>query len=179
MEGCDLSVVVPVYGCVGCIDELVGRLTAALTDVGDLGSGFRRRPQPDGSWDKLEPLARTNPRVRTMGLSRNFRQHAAILAGLTETRGDLVVVMDCDLQDPQEEIPRLLARSREGYDVVLTERDQRRQAWYRRLGARLYLRGRDVLLGQQMSTEYSTLSVLSRRSSTRLWRSATTIGSTC
>jgi dolichol-phosphate mannosyltransferase len=70
--------------------------------------------------------------------------------------------MDCDLQDPPEEIPRLLATAREGYDVVLARRDRRRQPWHRRFGGYIYFRARNLLLGQAMDTEYSTLSVISR-----------------
>jgi polyisoprenyl-phosphate glycosyltransferase len=117
---------------------------------------------PDEAWSLLEELAQCDSRVRALRLSRNFGQHAAITAGLAEAKGRWVVVMDCDLQDPPEEIPRLLATAQEGYDVVLTQRDQRRQAWHRRVGARVYFRVRNVLLGQTMDTEYSTLSVISR-----------------
>jgi polyisoprenyl-phosphate glycosyltransferase len=162
-ERCDLSVVVPVYGCVGCLDALYARLCTSLSEVGDWEIVFVDDRSPDDSWSKLEPLARSDPRVHALRLSRNFGQHAAITAGLSEATGDCVVVMDCDLQDPPEEIPRLLAALRDGYDIVLTERDQRRQSWHRRVGARFYFKGRNVLLGQEMNTEYSTLSVLSRK----------------
>lgn len=153
----------PVYGCGPCVDALYRRVVAALDRVEQWELVLVDDRSPDDAWPKLESLARHDRRVRALRLSRNFGQHAAITAGLTEAGGDLVVVMDCDLQDPPEEIPRLLSVAREGYDIVLTERDQRRQAWHRRVGARLYFRARNVLLGQQMNTEYSTLSVLSRK----------------
>jgi dolichol-phosphate mannosyltransferase len=117
---------------------------------------------PDDAWSVVQQLASTDKHVRALRLSRNFGQHAAITAGLAEARGTWVVVMDCDLQDPPEEIPRLLATAKEGYDVVLTRRDQRRQAWYRLVGARAYFRVRNILLGQTMDTEFATLSVISR-----------------
>lgn len=158
----ELSVVVPVYGCAGCLQALHQRLCASLGDQFDWELVFVDDRSPDDAWDHLEELVRLDGRVRAVRLSRNFGQHAAITAGLAETRGRWVVVMDCDLQDPPEEIPRLLAKAREGYDVVLTQRDQRRQSWHRRVGARAYFRARNALLGQTMDSEYSTLSVISR-----------------
>jgi glycosyltransferase involved in cell wall biosynthesis len=162
MKRCELSVVVPVYGCANCIAALYQRLCSTLGDAWEWEVVFVDDRSPDGAWELLADLAHRDERVRALRLSRNFGQHAAITAGLAEARGRWVAVMDCDLQDPPEELPRLLALAREGHDVVLTRRDQRRQAWHRRVGARLYFRIRNVLLGQTMDTEYSTLSVISR-----------------
>jgi glycosyltransferase involved in cell wall biosynthesis len=156
-----VSVIVPVYGCAGCLVALHDRLAAAL-GTADWELVLVDDCSPDGSWSILEELSENDERVRAIALSRNFGQHAAITAGLAEARGDWAVVMDCDLQDPPEEIPRLLAKAREGYDVVLTKRDRRRHSWYRRIAARAYYRGCSVLLGQPMSSDYSTLSVVSR-----------------
>lgn len=159
-----ISVVVPVYGCVGCLAPLLERLHRALESYPQWEVIFIDDRSPDGAWELITQLASRDPRVRGVRLSRNFGQHAAITAGLAESSGSWVVVMDCDLQDPPEEIPRLIATAGEGdYDVVLTQRDQRRQAWHRRVGARLYFRARNVLMGQTMDTEYSTLSVISRK----------------
>jgi polyisoprenyl-phosphate glycosyltransferase len=159
----ELSVVVPVYGCVDCLEALVRRLHETLdTAEPSWEVVLVDDASPDGSWPRLRELSRTDPKVRALSLSRNFGQHAAITAGLAEAGGRWVVVMDCDLQDPPEEIPRLLETARSGYDVVLTRRDQRRQAWHRRVGARVYFRARNVLLDTKVDTEYSTLSVISR-----------------
>jgi glycosyltransferase involved in cell wall biosynthesis len=159
----ELSIVVPVYGCADCLTALYERVAAALdaTDP-DWELVLIDDASPDGAWELMCALAARDRRVRSLRLSRNFGQHAAITAGLAESRGRWVAVMDCDLQDPPEEIPRLLATAREGYDVVLTRRDQRRQAWHRRVGARIYFRLRNHLLGTKVDTEYSMLSVISR-----------------
>jgi dolichol-phosphate mannosyltransferase len=161
MDRCEVSVIVPVYGCAGCLVALHDRLATVLSTA-DWELVLVDDCSPDGSWSILEELSENDERVRALRLSRNFGQHAAITAGLAEARGDWVVVMDCDLQDPPEEIPRLLATAREGYDVVLTKRDRRRHSWYRRIAARGYYRARSVLLGQSMRSDYSTLSVVSR-----------------
>src|SRR5207237_9489251 len=95
---------------------------------------------PDGSWQVLRELTTIDSRVCAIRLSRNFGQHAAITAGLAASRGRWVVVMDCDLQDLPEEIPRLYAKALEGYDVVLCRREERRQSLPRRLAASSYFR---------------------------------------
>jgi len=96
-------------------------------------------------------------------LSRRFGQHAAITAGLSKASGRWVVVMDCDLEDPPEEIPRLLATAREGYDVVLSRRSSERRSRFRRLAARAYFRVRRTFIRLDVDPDYCTLSVLSRR----------------
>jgi glycosyltransferase involved in cell wall biosynthesis len=161
MDRCEVSVIVPVYGCAGCLVALHARLAAVL-GTADWELVLVDDCSPDGSWSILEELSENDERVRALRLSRNFGQHAAITAGLAEARGNWVVVMDCDLQDPPEEIPRLLQAAREGYEVVLTKRDRRRHSLYRRLAAGGYYRARNLLLGQSMSSDYSTLSVVSR-----------------
>ena len=79
----------------------------------------------DNSWQLIERLTATDARVRGVQFSRNFGQHYGITAGLDLCRGDWVVVMDCDLQDQPEEIPRLYAKAMEGYEVVLARRGVR------------------------------------------------------
>jgi dolichol-phosphate mannosyltransferase len=153
-----------VYGCAASVEALHSRLDATLRQAGvSWELVFVDDDSPDGAWEGLEQLAARDARVRALQMSRNFGQHAAITAGLQEARGDAVVVMDCDLQDPPEDIPRLLAAAQEGYDVVLSKRDRRRQALYRRVGARLYFRARNALLGTKVDPEYSTLSLISRK----------------
>src|SRR5947209_7476071 len=125
----DLSVVVPVYGCAGCLEALherVGRSVSSFTDSYELVLVDDR--STDGGWEVLERLARADGHVRAFRLSRNFGQHAAITAGLSQCRGRWAVVMDCDLQESPEDIPRLWAAAGEGYDVVRTVRRGRRHS---------------------------------------------------
>ena len=160
----ELSVVIPVYGCAGCLDALHQRLHAALDGaVPDWEVVYVDDASPDGSWEKLEELALTDPSVRALRLSRNFGQHAAITAGLAESRGRWTAVMDCDLEDRPEELPGMLRLAHEqGAEVVLTKRAHRRQPWHRRLAARGYFRLRNALLGTKVDPEHATLSVVSR-----------------
>src|ERR671936_807282 len=105
----ELSVVVPVYRCVECLAVLHERLIRTLEPTVDsFELVFVDDRSPDDSWTLLEDLAERDTRVRAIRLSRNFGQHAAITAGLAEAQDAWTVVMDCDLQDPPEEIPRPL-----------------------------------------------------------------------
>ena len=164
MTDVELSVVVPVYKCAECLGSLRDRLVRVLDSaVSSFELVFVDDRSPDDSWTVLRELAEADQRIRAVRLSRNFGQHAAITAGLAACRGSWVVVMDCDLQDPPEEIPRLLAKAGEGYDVVLSKRVGRKQAWFRRVAGRAYFRLRNFFMRMDMSTEYSSLSLLSRK----------------
>ena len=157
----ELSVVVPVYGCGDCLVALHDRLTrsvATITDRYELV--FVDDRSLDEGWSLLQRLARADARVRAVRLSRNFGQDAAITAGLSEARGNRVVVMDCDLQEAPEDIPRLWTAAQEGYDVVRTIRRGRRHAPLKRWGSRLYRR---LTLEIETRADYSTLSLISRR----------------
>ncbi|HEY0631827.1 MAG TPA: glycosyltransferase family 2 protein [Thermoleophilaceae bacterium] len=160
----ELSVVVPVYGCADCVGALYRRLVDALEEVTDrFELIFVDDRSPDGAWEALLSLAPDDPRVRRFRLARNFGQHAAITAGLSQSRGAWTVVIDCDMQDPPEEIPRLYSIAKSGYDFVLTKRLSRSQPWLRRVAGRAYFRMRNVFLKTDMDTEYATLSILSRK----------------
>lgn len=160
----DLSVVIPVYGCDSCLPALCERLHRAIEPLtSDFELIFVEDRSPDDSWAVLQELARQSPAIRLLRLSRNFGQHAAITAGLAESSGRRVVVMDCDLQDEPEQIPRLWAEADKGYDVVLSRRRRRRQSLLRRVTGSVYYRIRNVLAQSDMYTNYTNLSLLSRK----------------
>jgi glycosyltransferase involved in cell wall biosynthesis len=155
-----LSVVVPVYGCGPCLQALHERLTrsvAAITDRYELV--FVDDRSVDDGWEMLQRLARSDGHVRAFRLSRNFGQDAAITAGLAQARGRRTVVMDCDLQEAPEDIPRLWAAAEEGYEVVRTIRRGRRHSRFKRWTSRLYRR---LTLESGTHPDYSTLSLISR-----------------
>jgi undecaprenyl-phosphate 4-deoxy-4-formamido-L-arabinose transferase len=134
-----VSVVVPVFNEEANLEEFLRRLTAVMDGLGELfevilvDDGSR-----DGSLEILKTWAARRPdRLRVLELSRNFGQHQAILAGFRDVTGDAVVTLDADLQNPPEEIPKLLARFEEGYDVVGGVRRNRQDSWARRLASAL------------------------------------------
>jgi polyisoprenyl-phosphate glycosyltransferase len=159
-----LSVVVPVYGCAGCLQALHRRIAASLDGVvGDWELVLIDDRSPDGSWEQIAALAERDPHVVGVRLSRNFGQHAAITAGLARARGDWVAVMDCDLQDPPEELPRLWEKAMEGHHVVLARRKGKQLAWHRRLSARVYFSVLGRMTGTRFDGEYGSFSVISRK----------------
>lgn len=119
----DISVVVPVYGCKDAIPELHRRLTSVLSEMADEYEIILVNDAcPQDSWSAIKELCQRDTHVVGIELSRNFGQQKAITAGLDYSTGSWVVVMDCDLQDRPEEIPRLYAKAQEGFDVVFARR---------------------------------------------------------
>ncbi len=134
-----ISVVVPVYRAEHCLDELYLRLKEALESISpDFEIVLVEDCGGDNSWQVIERLAASDPRVRGIQFSRNFGQHYGITAGLDHCRGEWVVVMDCDLQDRPEEIPRLYAKAQEGYDIVLARRTMRQDPPLKRITSLLF-----------------------------------------
>lgn len=159
-----ISVVVPVYGCVGCLDILCDRLKQCLAS---LTSRFEiilvDDRSPDNAWPVIAELQLQHPEVRGIRLSRNFGQHIAITAGLAAVQGDYAVVMDCDLQDPPEIIPKIFAKLNEGYDLVLARRAKRTHSGFRLLAARAYFGLISRFTEENIDGSYGTFSMLSRK----------------
>ncbi len=156
-----LSVVVPVYGCADCLHALHARLTDSAVQITDRYElVFVDDRSLDGGWEILQGLAGQDEHVRAFRLSRNFGQDAAITAGLAQAAGQWAVVMDCDLQEAPEDIPRLWAAAGEGYDLVRTTRRGWRHSAFRRWASRTYRR---LTLETDVRPDYSNLSLLSRR----------------
>jgi polyisoprenyl-phosphate glycosyltransferase len=162
-ESLELSVVVPVYGCAGCLEALISRVTAvAATITSAYEIILVDDRSPDGAWEKIEALAAVDRRVRGLRLSRNFGQHSALTAAFAESRGRWTVALDCDLQDAPEDIARLYAKAQEGYDIVLGRRVRRGHSWFRRAGAALYFKMLRAFTKVDINGEYGTYSIVSR-----------------
>lgn len=136
-----ISVVIPVYRAEACLEELYRRLRTVLEPVStDFEIVLVEDCGGDGSWQLIRDLARRDSRVKGIQFSRNFGQHYGITAGLDHCDGDWVVVMDCDLQDRPEEIPRLYAKAQEGFDVVFARRGKRSDPPLKRMASWLFYR---------------------------------------
>jgi undecaprenyl-phosphate 4-deoxy-4-formamido-L-arabinose transferase len=130
-------VVIPVYNSEAILPELVPKLLAVLADVGrrfevvlvNDGSG-------DQSWHVIEALVLQHGVVRGINLMRNYGQHNALLCGIRAVRYDVIVTMDDDMQHPPEEIPKLLTKLAEGYDVVYGTPVQEQHGIWRNLASR-------------------------------------------
>ena len=134
-----LSVVIPLFNEEATLIELHGRLRAVLAMIGAASEiVFVDDGSTDGTFAALTAIAAGDRSVRVVKLARNYGQTAALAAGFDEARGDTIVAMDGDLQHAPEDLPRLLAKLDEGYDVVSGWRQRRvDNFWTRRLPSRV------------------------------------------
>lgn len=164
------SVVVPIYNEEENIPELYGRLTTAMerlcNEAGCRTDGFEIILVDDGSrdrsWELIRGLHERDARVRGISFSRNFGHHIAVTAGLDIAEGDVVVMMDGDLQDPPEEIAKLYRKFREGFDIVYGIRRERKDPLAKRASSSLFWWILRRFSGVEMPAEQTMLRVLSR-----------------
>lgn len=159
-----ISVVIPVYKAEDCLGELYRRLTASLeTITPDFEIILVEDCGGDRSWPLVVDLAKQDVRVKGIQFSRNFGQHYGITAGLDHCDGDWVVVIDCDLQDRPEEIPRLYAKAQEGYDVVLARRGRRNDPVAKRFTSWLFYKVFSYLADMDYDGETGNFRIVSRK----------------
>ena len=159
-----ISVVIPVYKADDCLEELYRRLASVLSSISeDYEIIFVEDCGGDKSWTLIEALSKKDNRVVGLQFSRNFGQHYGITAGLDTCDGDWVVVMDCDLQDRPEEIPRLYAKAQEGFEVVLARRGRRQHALLKRLASRLFYSTLNYLADMRYDAEVGNFRIISRK----------------
>lgn len=163
MTECHISVVIPVYKAERCLNELYSRLNSSLENISkhyevilveDCGG--------DNSWNIIQELSKADARVKGLQFSRNFGQHYGITAGLDVASGDWVVVMDCDLQDAPEEIPRLYAKAQEGYDIVLASRTNRQDKFFKKLTSKMFYRVLSYLADTEYDGSHGNFRIMSK-----------------
>ena len=159
-----ISVVIPVYKAEECLHDLYRRLFSALSPISkDFEILMVEDCGGDRSWDFICELSRQDSRVRGFRFSRNFGQHYGITAGIDNARGDWLVVMDCDLQDQPEEIPRLYKKALEGFDVVLALRRERKDPLFKRLSSYLFFKLFRYLSGLDYNGDAGNFRIISRK----------------
>lgn len=138
-DKCLLTVVSPVYRGEKMVHELVRRIKESVSLITDNYNVILVNDcSPDDSWSMILKECVEDSRVKGINLSRNFGQHNAITAGLSFSKGDWVVVLDCDLQDRPEEIPNLYNKAIEGYDIVYAQRIERHDKYLKRLSSSMF-----------------------------------------
>jgi dolichol-phosphate mannosyltransferase len=159
------SLVGPVYNEAETLPLFVERLTGVMDGLGepwelllvDDGS-------TDGSTERIRELARQDPRVRPVIFARNFGHQLAVTAGLDYSRGRAVIILDTDLQDPPEVIPDLVARWREGYEVVYAVRTEREgETWFKKLTAAVFYRLINRITDVQIPLDTGDFRLLDRK----------------
>ena len=137
----EISVVIPIYNEEENLPVLYQRLTAALKGMGrNYEIVFVDDGSRDLSFDCMNHLAKEDPMITIIELSRNFGHQVAISAGLDYARGKGVIVMDADLQDPPEFLPPLITKWKEGHDVVYATRKDRKEGWLKRMAYAAFYR---------------------------------------
>jgi glycosyltransferase involved in cell wall biosynthesis len=159
-----LSVVIPVYNESSLIDELVRRVKTnvkLITDdyeiiIVDDGS-------QDNTWNSIENEAKSENRIKGIKFSRNFGHHYAITAGLHNSTGEWVVVMDGDLQDRPEVIPELYRKAKDGFDVVFVSRQNRPEKLYYRIAQKIFYWILRSLSGIDFDSRQANFSIINKK----------------
>ena len=155
-----ISIVSPVYRAEKILPILVSEINLVMERIGeDYEIILVDDRSPDNSWEVMKVLSSQNPKIKSIRLSRNFGQHSAIFAGLTKTKGDWVVVMDCDMQDQPKEIAKLYKKALEGYDIVLGQRENRKDKFLKKLTSKLFYKVFNYLSGANSDNNVANIGI--------------------
>lgn len=159
-----ISVVSPVYQGEFLVEELVRRIESSLVNITDsyeiiLVDDYSR----DHSWKKITEISQKNSKVKGIKLSKNFGQHPAILAGLKNVSGEWIVVMDCDLQDRPEEIPKLFNEVNKGFDLAIALRINRQDSYFKKLFSKLFVKILSYLTGNKHDEKIANFGIYSHK----------------
>ncbi|MGA2204251.1 MAG: glycosyltransferase family 2 protein [Terriglobales bacterium] len=160
-----VSVAIPIYHEEAVVPELVRRTSAVLDSLpgGPHEIVFVDDGSSDGTLGMLEAAAERDPRIVVVELSRNFGHQTALAAALDQVSGDVVILMDGDLQDPPEAIPTLVDQYRQGYDVVYAQRVNRKEPWWLRMCYYVFYRLLAALSSIELPLDAGDFGLMSRR----------------
>lgn len=135
----EISIVSPVYEGEFLVADLVSQIKKSCEYINKSYEIILVEDgSDDGSWEAIKKECKKNNKVRGIKLSRNFGQHIAIMAGLRNTKGDWIVVMDCDLQDNPNAIPILYKKAKEGYSIVRAKRNNRQDSFLKKISSKIF-----------------------------------------
>jgi glycosyltransferase involved in cell wall biosynthesis len=160
-----VSLAIPIYNEEAVVPELVRRTTAVLDSLpgGPHEIVFVNDGSSDGTLEMLEAAAEQDSRIVVVELSRNFGHQTALAAALDHVSGDVVILMDGDLQDPPEAVPALVEHYRQGYDVVYVRRVNRKERWWLRMCYHLFYRVAATLSSIELPLDAGDFGLMSRR----------------
>lgn len=159
-----LSIVIPVYKAETCLNELYRRLKIELEKISSkFEILFIEDCGGDNSWSIICELAKQDPRVKGFQFSRNFGQHYGITAGIDHCIGDWIVVMDCDLQDPPEEISKLYAKAQEGFDIVIARRTERSDTYFKKITSHCFYKIFSYLADLDFDGSFGNFRIFSKK----------------
>lgn len=159
------SVIIPCYSCSKTIKELYGQLKSFFTDNGfDFEVVFVNDNSPDNDWEIISELANEDNKVKGVNFSRNFGQHYAITAGLNKASGDLMVIMDGDLEDSPQDILEMYQKHKEGFDIVYAKKSTRgKKSLINAALSKLYYLVYDFLAENTEETHNASFVLLSKK----------------
>jgi dolichol-phosphate mannosyltransferase len=159
-----LSVVIPVYNESSLLDELIKRVkTNVMLITEDYEILIVDDGSQDNTWNLIESETKSENRIRGIKFSRNFGHHYAITAGLHNSNGEWVVVMDGDLQDRPEVIPDLYKKAQEGFDVVFVSRQNRPEKLYYRIAQKIFYWILRSLSGLDFDSRQANFSIINKK----------------
>jgi dolichol-phosphate mannosyltransferase len=134
-----ISIVSPVYRADKIVENLVTEIQAVMRQLNLTYEIILVDDRsPDDSWNVMKLLSARNENIKSIRLSRNFGQHPAIIAGLSQAKGEWIVVMDCDLQDQPKEIAKLYNKAQEGFKIVQARRKNREDNFLKKLSSKIF-----------------------------------------
>jgi glycosyltransferase involved in cell wall biosynthesis len=155
-----ISFIVPVFGSAESLIELHSRLLTTFEGNSEIFEIlFIDDNGNDDASEVIKKLALSDPRVRSFQMGRNYGQHNALLCGIREARGDITVTLDDDLQHPPEEIPKLINKLREGYDVVYGPPESEKHSLLRDLASQITKMALASTMGATNARQISALRV--------------------
>ena len=162
----EISVVIPIYNEEGNLAELYRRLKDVLNDELHVTYEiiFVDDGSVDNSWHIIEDLHKQNSSVKGIKFSRNFGHHIAVTAGLDCCKGDCVVLMDGDLQDPPEEILKLYEKFQEGYDIVYAIREIRKDSVFKKIASKFFNMFFKLLANVEIPADSGIFRIMNRQS---------------
>lgn len=158
------SIVSPIYRAENIAERLVEAIEDAISKItSDYEIILVEDGSPDNSWAVIESIALKNPKVKAIKLCRNFGQHYAITAGLDVSKGEWMVVMDCDLQDNPQEINKMYLQAIQGYDVVLASRIDRKDNLLKKSFSILFYKILSYLSGTKFDHTVANFGIYNRK----------------
>ncbi|MCP4154680.1 MAG: glycosyltransferase family 2 protein, partial [bacterium] len=159
-----MTIISPVYRAGNIVDKLVERIRTAVSKITPHYEIILVEDRgPDNSWEKIKENCAKYKEVRGIRLSRNFGQQYAIAAGFDHSRGEWVVVMDCDLQDNPDEIKNLYAKAQEGYEIVLAGRENRKDNFLKKIFSKYFYKVLSYLTETKQDANVANFAICHRK----------------
>jgi glycosyltransferase involved in cell wall biosynthesis len=163
------SVIIPVYRSEQIIEKTIQRIVEVSEKEGfNLELVLVNDGSPDNSWSIIENAAKKDARLKAINLLKNYGQHTAVYCGIKESKGDFIITMDDDLQNPPEELHHLISKINEGYDLVFAEFNQKMHAGFRKLGTRIIAYLNNKIFGKPKELKLTNFRIFTRATANRL-----------